>query len=154
MILRNSIFDIIANVICIIMLIGIVIYLLVTWGNIPDQIPGHFAADGSVNRWDSKGTLFLLPAIGWVTFIGMTIIERFPHLWNVGVRVTEENKYRVYRVAKTLLIKVKLIIVALFVFITVFQSLSQNLPSWFMPVVMALIFVPVIISVVRLIRAR
>jgi len=152
--LGNSIFEIVINILCLILLIGIIIYLLISWSGIPDQIPGHFAADGTVNRWDSKGTLFIVPAIAWVLFIGITIIERFPHLWNTGVRVTEENKYRIYKITKSLLVTIKLFVVALFVSITIMQTLAQSLPVFFLPVFLSLMSVIIVYHIIRLIKAR
>ena len=44
----------------------------------------------------SKGELVILPIIGWLMYIFLTVIENFPQIWNTGVTVTEENKDRVY----------------------------------------------------------
>ena len=152
--LKNNIFDIIINVICLIQLVGIVVYLIITWSSLPDQIPGHFGADGTVTRWDGKGTLLVMPIFAWVSFCGITIIERFPQIWNTGVRVTEENKIRVYRVIKSLLGALKIILVTAFVLLTVIQSLALNLPDLYLPVIGTLLFGAIIVSMIRLVRAR
>jgi len=151
---RSGVFDIIVNVLCLIQLVGITIYLIVAWGNLPDQIPGHFGADGAVTRYDDKGILLVLPIIAWVMFIGISVVERFPQLWNTGVRVTEENKFRVYRVIKSLISKVKFIVITMFVFITIIQSLAQSLPIWFSPVFLGVLFITIIFSFCRLLLAR
>ena len=152
--IRNSIFDIVLNVACIILLLGVVIFLLVRWSSIPDQVPGHFNASGEVTRWDSKGTLIIMPIIAGVLYIGMTILERFPKVWNTGVRITQENMFRVYRILKRMISVIKLLIVATFVSITIIQSLAVTLPIWLMPVFISLIFGTVIINIVRLVKAR
>jgi len=151
---RSNIFDIIVNILCVIQLVGIVLYLIITWSSIPDQIPGHFNAAGEVTRWDGKISLIFLPILAWVLFIGMSVLERFPQVWNTGVRITEENKFRVYRVLKNLLRTVKLLIVTLFVLITIFQSLAQSMPVWCLPVFLSLLFVFIIYNIFRLLRAR
>ena len=152
--IRNSIFDIIVNIICVLLLVGLVIYLIVAWGGIPDQIPGHFGADGTVTRYDSKGSLIIIPIIAWVMFLGISLVERFPQVWNTGVRVTEENKFRVYRVLKSLIVMVKLIVIALFTVICIIQTLVTSLPVWLLPVFMSLLFFVIVFSIVRLVLAR
>jgi len=130
------------------------VYLLVSWSSIPDQVPGHFSPDGTVTRWDTKSTLIIPPIISWVLFIGMSAVERFPQVWNTGVRVTEENQFRVYRAVKNLIRSTKLVMVMIFTGITLIQSLSQNLPGWFMPVFISLFAVLIVYHIIRLIMAR
>lgn len=151
---RTNILDIVVLIICLIQLIGIFIYLLIVWGNIPDQIPGHFSGDGTVTRWDSKGTIIISPIISFVLFIGMSVIERFPQVWNTGVRVTEENKYRVYRACKNLLRSTKLATVMLFTVITLIQSLSQALPPWLIPLFTGIFIVVLVYHIIILVKAR
>ena len=152
--IRYNTIDIIKNVLCIILLTGIVIYLIIRWNHIPDQVPGHFDGSGQVTRWDNKGTLWVLPAIGWFLFIGMSILEQFPKIWNTGVRITEENMYRVYRVLKNLLGSIKLLISALFVSISVIQSLVISLPVWYIVIFLALIFITLIFNMIRLFKVK
>jgi len=136
------------------MLLGIAIYLIVAWNNIPDQIPGHFDASGQVTRWDSKISLIIVPIIAAVLFAGISILERFPQIWNTGVRVTEENKFRVYKILKGLITSIKFLIVAAFAAITVIQSLAQQLPIWFLPVFIAPILLTIVFHIIWLVRAR
>ena len=152
--IKNSVFDIILNIASIILLLGIIIYLIIRWSSIPDQVPGHFNASGEVTRWDSKGSLIIIPIIAWVLYIGMTILEQFPQVWNTGVRVTQENMFRVYRILKSMISIIKLLIVATFASIVIIQSLAVSLPAWLLPVFISLIFGTVVINIVRLIRAR
>ncbi|MCL2819689.1 MAG: DUF1648 domain-containing protein [Oscillospiraceae bacterium] len=146
-------YDIVLNILCIILLIGIVIYLIVRWGSIPEQVPGHFNLSGDVTRWDSKETLIVLPIIAWIIFIGFSILEQFPQIWNTGVRITQENMYHVFSILKTLLSTIKLLIVATFVSITVIQSLALGL-SWWVLLYPILIIGTVIFNLVRLVKAR
>ena len=84
----------------------------------------------------------------------MFVVERFPRLWNTGVAVTEENKERVYRVIRNLLSTIKLIIVTGLVFLAYNSTLSKNLPIWFTPVFLLLIFGSLVFFIVRLVRAK
>ena len=95
-----------------------------------------------------------MPITAGVLYIGMTILERFPQVWNTGVRVTQENMFRVYGIIKSMISVVKLLIVATFVVITIITSLATNLPIWLMLVFIALIFGTIIFNIIRLVKAR
>ena len=151
----SSIYDIIVNAICLMMLAGITVYLIVAWSSLPDLVPGHYNAAGEVDRWDGKGILIILVAASWALLIIITVCERFPRTWNTaGIRITEENSARIYKIMRRLLSTVKLVVVAAFVFITLYSSLATSLPGWFLPVFLFLCLGPVVYFTVRLYRAR
>ena len=137
---KKNKYDIGVEIVCLILLIAVSIYLYINWNSIPDQIPGHYNAMGEVDRMGSKNELLVLPVMSWLLYLGMTVLEQFPQVWNTGVTVTEENKERVYRVLKNMLSTVKLIVVAVFVYITINSSRALSLSVWFLPVFMTLMF--------------
>ena len=59
----RSRYDIVAKTLCIICLLGTFLYLTVNWGNIPDEIPGHYNAMGQVDRVTKKSSIFAVPII-------------------------------------------------------------------------------------------
>jgi uncharacterized membrane protein YhdT len=130
------------------------IYLFLKWNSIPDRIPGHYNAMGEIDRMGSKEELLVLPVIGWLMYLGMTVIEKFPQIWNTGVTVTEENKERVYRVLKNMLSTLKLIVVAVFVYLTINSSQAISLPVWFLPVLLILMFGSILFFIIKLVREK
>lgn len=154
MILKQGIYSFLATILCIILLAGNIIYLIVVWSSLPEQIPGHYDFAGNVTRYDGRGTLLIVPVINVVLFILLSVVERFPKLWNTGVRITEENRVRVYRIIRNMLVTTKLTIVAVFVFISVTQSLSTGLPGWFIGVFFWLLLAPIGFFIIKLIKAR
>ncbi|MCL2170059.1 MAG: DUF1648 domain-containing protein [Defluviitaleaceae bacterium] len=148
---RNK-FDNWVDIICLFLLAGITVYLIVAWNSLPEQIPGHFAADGTVTRYDGRGALIAPVIISWVLYGLFVLVERFPQIWNTGVQVTEENKERVHRAIRNLISMIKLVIVAKFTFITIFQSLGTNLPSWFMPASIGGFFGTMVVCIMNLVR--
>jgi len=151
---KRSKYDIVVNLICLILLSGIIVYLLLTWEEIPDKIPGHYNAMGVVDRWGNKGELLILPIIGWIMYFIMTIIERFPQAWNTGVAVTEENKKRIYPILRNMLSTIKLLLVIIFVFSTVNSALAKELSAWFLPAIAILIFGSIVFFIAKLVKAR
>jgi Arc/MetJ-type ribon-helix-helix transcriptional regulator len=96
--LKKSMYNILVEIACLILLIGILIYLYINWNSIPDTISAHYNALGKIDRMGSKAELLVCPIVGWLMYIGLTVIEQFPQIWNTGITVTEENKEQVYRI--------------------------------------------------------
>lgn len=49
--------DIIMNILCLIMLIGAVIFLIIIWPQIPDKVPMHHDFAGNADRWGDRGEI-------------------------------------------------------------------------------------------------
>ena len=129
-------------------------YLWANWQAVPQKIPTHYGFNGQPDAWGDKSSCVVLLVIGVVMWLMMWGIEQFPMIWNTGVTVTEENRVRVYRILKNLLVTIRLVMAAIFAWMTVCSALSQPLGSWFMMAVMLLVFVPIGICLVQLYRKR
>ncbi|MGI6730482.1 MAG: DUF1648 domain-containing protein [Anaerovoracaceae bacterium] len=132
--------DIIIEIACLFCLIGGLLYLITGWGQIPNEIPGHYNALGQIDKITGKGSLLALLATNWILYIGLSIVERFPSIWNTGVTVTKENKDRVYRVVKDLLKTMKLLVVVMFTYLLINSAKAVPLSPWFLPITMILTF--------------
>ena len=73
------------------------------WAILPDRIPTHYNFSGQPNSWGGKGTLIILPLVALFNFIVMAVLERFPHIYNYPVAITETNTNRQYTLARSLL---------------------------------------------------
>lgn len=152
--MRRNWYDIAVNIACVVLLAGIVIYLAVNWSEIPEEIPGHYNVYGVVDRWANKGELLVPPIVGWIMFIALTVIGRYPQIWNTGVTVTPENRERVYRVLKSMLGTMKLIMCAVFTILTLCSATAQGLPIWFLPVFLGLTFGTLFFFIMRLLQVK
>jgi len=85
---------------------------------LPATIPTHFNFKGEPDGWGGKGTLLLLPAIGVILYLGLTVLSRFPHLFNYPGTITESNASRQYGIARQLISAVKVSLVVTFSYIT------------------------------------
>ena len=144
--------DRILEVISLLVMIGTTFYLIVGWNSFPDRIPAHYNAAGEIDRWGGKGELIFLLVMMWILYIGITLIQRFPQIWNTGVQVTQENRERVYRILMYMLETLKLLMVAGLSFLTVYGMTGKNLPVWFLFVFMGALFADLIFWMVRLVR--
>ena len=144
----------IINILCLVIMIGTIVWLAVIWDRIPDEIPTHFDYAGNPDSYDSKTSIIVLPIFAWLLYGMMVFVELIPGAWNTGVKVTPENSERVYGIIKSMLVLLKLYIVILFTVITILSALAKSLPVWLLPVELIVIFGTIIVSIVRLYRAR
>lgn len=151
---KNNMFDKLIEIICLIFAIGVPIYIIINWANIPDPLPMHYDFAGNVDRWGDKAELIILPIVTLIMYGFMTLIERFPQVWNTGVTVTEENQERVYRTLKYLVKTLKLIVVIDFSYMTINTLMCQDLPIWFTPVLLLIVFGDLIFWIIRLVKVK
>ena len=136
--------EIFLNGITLVAFVGTIVYLVSSWKIIPSEIPAHYNVLGEVDRWGSKGEMLILPLIGLLMWIGMTVLEKFPHVYNY-INLTKENAHAQYLNGRLLINVLKNEIVLLFSYITwksvqVAIGEQDSLGVWFLPVFLIIIF--------------
>ena len=152
--IKRKKFDIILNVLCWIILVSTMLFLIITWSKIPDTIPMHYDSAGNIDRFGSKLEILVLPIIILIVYTFITIIEKFPEAWNTGVKVTEENKERVYSTLLHLISTIKFIMVGMVAYLTVHTALSLELSAWFTPLFILAIFGNFVYWIWKLFRVK
>jgi uncharacterized membrane protein len=138
-----------------------VLWLLSIWSffNLPDTIPIHFNASGQADGYGEKDTIFFLPAIATIISIGITILSRYPHLFNFPFELTPENTERQYSNALKMVRFMKISLALIFTII-VFgmtqsaQGKSDGLGFWFLPFSLALTLIPMVYFIVKSYKMR
>ncbi len=87
------------------------------FNDLPDKIPTHFNALGRVDSYGNKSFVWLLPSIGLILYIGLTILNKYPHIFNYPTRITNENVERLYKIGSRTIRFVKVAVLLLFVFL-------------------------------------
>lgn len=136
--------EVFLNSIAVVIFIGCVVYLISAWTTLPSEVPAHYNGIGEVDRWGSKGEMIILPVIGLIMWIGMTILERYPHVYNYP-KITKENAQEQYLNARLLVNVLKNEIVIIFSYLTwkniqIAIGNHDSLGVWFMPIFLLLIF--------------
>ncbi len=122
-------------------LIGIFLYLIFMWKQLPDRIPRHFNATGVADAWGGKGMLWFCPVTAALLYGMITLLEQFPDIWNTGVEVTPENQERVLGAVKLMVVWMKLALVLDFAWITLCSARGTAIPIHSFPVAPAACFV-------------
>ena len=95
--IEKTMLEKLANLIGIASIIGMVLYILLSWSALPDNVPIHFNAAGEVDGWGSKWSILILPIITIALHMFMEVIERRPHIHNYPERLTEQNATQFYK---------------------------------------------------------
>ncbi|MNK55832.1 hypothetical protein D3C87_748530 [compost metagenome] len=130
----------------------------VNYNKLPEIVPVHYNLEGKADKFGARWTILLLPGLATILYLAMTAVNRFPHLFNYPVKITEENASQQYTVASRLIRYLKFIVVVIFGVIA-FRSIpnaaatSGGLGNWFLPFVLLSVFVPVVYFLIKSIEA-
>jgi len=117
--------------------VAMVVLTAVKFNGLPQQIPTHFNAMGQPDDYSGKWMIWLLPMITVILYTGMSILNRYPYIFNFPVNITPENASRMYRFACRCIRLLSLLLVLMFFYLT-WQSIlvanrhSSGLGAWFM----------------------
>ncbi|UCC78412.1 MAG: DUF1648 domain-containing protein [Candidatus Zixiibacteriota bacterium] len=131
-------------------IIYIAFVLLRNWDNIPAEVPSHFGLDGRPDSYSAKSSLLLLPIVGLVVYLTLTVLDRYPYMFSYIWKITPENAYRQYQLAGTMLSAMKAEIVWIFNYIVltmikISKGNAEGLSPLFLPILFAVIFGPICI---------
>ncbi len=135
------------------MILGYAAFLALRWESFPETVPSHFNAAGQPDAWGSRNTLLIEVAVAAGLFLLFFLAERHPAAWSFPVKVTEENRERLYRAAGRMLGLCKVLTVAL----VIHAGLSAALPGWPMGaayVLTILLFAVIVFGMAECVRAR
>lgn len=109
----NVIIDVISAILVVIMAVG----TFFIWKEAPDIVPTHFNFKGQVDNYGSKNIVFLLLVIAVICYVGMTVVSKYPKIYNYCIEITPENKEKQYLIAQTCIKLLNLEMVTIFLYI-------------------------------------
>jgi uncharacterized membrane protein len=140
-------------------LLALWIWTGTSYSSLPDSIPTHFNAAGEADGFGRKASIVGLPVIATLLYIGLTLLNRYPHIFNFPTPITQDNALKQYTNATRMIRYLKLILVLVFTGIS-YQTIQQangtgeGLGLWFLPLTLVLIFMPLIYFVIKSVQAK
>lgn len=133
--------------ICLIYMIG---ELIVEYPTLDQQVPLHFNATGAADNWGNKLSLLSLSIINLVMYAGLTLLNKYPFIFNFPFAITVENASKQYGLAKSMIIQLKTGLVFIFGYIQhqmilLAQHDAGGLGIFFIAVVFLITFLPIIL---------
>jgi uncharacterized membrane protein len=145
--------DIILDITSATLLIFLIVFTIISYPELPDTIPSHFNAKGEADGYSSKSTLWMLPGLGIILFFGMYILNKFPHIHNYMVNITEENALKNYRLSTRIVRFSNLFVMLTFgiIMYSMIASAKNNnsdLSHWILPFIIgSSIVLPIVILI-------
>lgn len=132
---------------------------LFAYGNLPETIPTHFGAGGEADDHGSKMTLFFLPVLGTISFIGLTVLNGYPHIFNYPAEITPANALSQYTNATRMIRFLKfsmtfIMLVTVFMIYSAASTGSDKLGSAFLPIFIGVLVIPLVYFLVKAIRGK
>lgn len=126
---------------------------------LPNIIPIHFNASGKVDNYGGKSTIIVLPVIGTVIFIGLTILNKHPRIFNYPVSITADNALRHYTNATRMIRYLKLAIVIIFtsIIFIIYKTATGKTTgpaTAFLPFTLVLIFISQILFIMKFVKTK
>jgi len=120
------------------------------YDKLPDEIPTHFGINGTPDGFAPKATIWGLPVVGLILWLGLTLLNYFVIMKN-DLNPSQKNKLSVAREKVLRLMQIiKLMLSMSFAFIlwkTIQVSLgtADGLGVWFLPAfIVVLTFLPIV----------
>lgn len=143
-------------------LVAVIVMVMITarsYSGLPDRIPTHFNGSGQPDGYGGKVTIWLLPGITIAMYAGLSLINRFPYIFNFPVNITEENAPRLYRHATRSIRILNLLLVMLFLYLTwetiaLASGKSSGLGFLFTPVAIFVILIFLLYMIVRMYKLK
>ena len=132
---------------------------LFNYTSLPESIPMHFNLAGKVDRYGDKSEILILPFVGTVIFIGITILNKFPHIFNYLVEITIDNALAQYQSATQMLRILKFVVILIFITITlltinVSEQNGNEINPWLVPALIAILFIITALYIVKSIKSN
>ena len=120
---------------------------IVSWKLLPEIIPDHFNASGHPDHYGSKAIMLSMPVLASILFIGMSVLNKYPHVFNYPVGITSENASFQYKNSTRMVRFLKVAILIFFFYLAAMTyrtatSLSGGLGWWFLPLTVAIVLIP------------
>ena len=152
--MRKEIIYLIMNIIGVLALLGSTLFVIIMWPQIPDQIPTHYNFAGEADGYGGKGSLIFMMVLAWFMFILITVLMRFPNTWNMPVKVTAENKARLYSITRAMLEVIKMLVSLLFAVMLINAAIATPMPRFILIALIAAMLLSIIMGIFMMYKNR
>ena len=134
-------------------------FMIYQYNSLPDMVATHFNAQGEPDSFSKKTAMWFLPAAAVVIYSILSLIIRIPEKLNYFVKITQANAHTQYMLSIRLIRVLKLTIILMLFYIgyesvMISKHYSNNLGTWFIPIYISVILIPVIIYLILSLRNR
>ena len=152
-----TVFDNVLEIGAVIMLIIIWICTAFNYFLSPDTVAIHFDLSGKPNGYGSKVIILFLPIIPTVIYFVLTLLNKYPHIYNYMTKITTKNAKRQYSIASGIIRILKLSVVLIFTIdslctLLITLGLFKDFGKWYISFIILILAVPTIYAVFQLLN--
>jgi len=152
---KTTIFEYLIEYLSIVLVLGLCIAPIYIYNGLPELIPTHYNLLGQPDAFNPRWSIFILPTLALLLFIGMSKLQKFPHIYNYPVEVNESNAEHLYSIGVRLIRFIKLIVILTFSYITyssirVATGHGKGLNIWILMIFILSIVLILIICIVKM----
>ena len=114
---------------------------------------------GKVNGHGPKIMLLIIPILGTILNIGMTYINKYPHIFNYPVKITPENALNQYTNATKMGRYMIIALVTVFIIIVLMtvlaaKGIGNGIGDWLLPLILSIIFLPMTYFIIQAFKMK
>lgn len=136
-----------------VMIVVYIVFLIFMWDRIPDTVATHFNAAGEADAYGSKISLIIEPVMMVILFLILSLVERVPSLWNFPVKLTDENKDRLFAIGIAMLGFMKILVLGLLI-VAGLSCIFPGFPVWPLYTLITLIVCVIAGGIIECVRMR
>ena len=140
-------------------IIFMLVYIKITWSNIPEIIPTHFGFSGIPDAYGNKSSLFIIVVIAIMLHLLLAFLSKFPEYYNYPFQITEKNVEPLYKIGRQTMLIIDLEI-SFFLSVLTWQNVEaamgkiQGINSSFLFIFLVVIFLSIIIEIVKMNKCK
>lgn len=80
-------FQKVIEILTLLVLVAQILYIVISWSDLPNKIPEHYNGAGEIDRWGSKNEILFIPIISVFLYGLITLVTFIPSMWNISTKV-------------------------------------------------------------------
>jgi uncharacterized membrane protein len=151
--------DWIIEILCLLGQLFLIILPLYYFNELPTRLPSHFNIYGQPDLYRDKSAILIFPFLSLVLYIGLTILNKFPNVFNYPVKITNENAERLYTIGTKTIRILKFVIIATFFFLTyrtikIVLNNTDDLGLYFLPIYLITIIILILTMIYKMVKKK
>lgn len=135
--------DVVIELASIAILIIMWLQIIIEYPDLPETVASHFNGSGEADNHSNKSFVWFLPSLAVIIYAGLFLANRYPHLHNYMVNITDENALKYYTFSTRVLRVVNFLCTLMFGYISYeiiegAKNNSSNLGRGFVIIVVGL----------------
>ena len=137
----------------------LIAYPVYLYSSLPEPSAVHADISRHLSSYKSKEIILILPTLGAFLFIMLTILLRYPHLYNYPEKITEENVLSVYTGGIRFMRIMRIWVLFIFILIVrgsmgIALNRQDDFLKWILPIVFLFTAMLIIYVFIKLLRIK